>query len=109
MLVNMRAFVLFGIVPDLKLAEKEGFEPSLQETCKPDFESGAFDHSATSPFYRAALEVWQVRQVCHCSFFKAGLFSVALLFLKNHFRCVVALVHARRVAQAVLISVAPPI
>ena len=50
MLVSMRAFVLFGIVPDLKLAEKEGFEPSLQETCKPDFESGACDHSATSPF-----------------------------------------------------------
>ena len=68
------------------MAEKEGFEPSLQETCKPDFESGAFDHSATSPFYRAALEVWQVRQACNCSFFKAGLFSVALLFFKKSFQ-----------------------
>src|SRR5689334_16412029 len=30
------------------LAEREGFEPPLR--CrKPDFESGAFDHSATSP------------------------------------------------------------
>jgi hypothetical protein len=31
------------------LAEKEGFEPSIPETGMPDFESGAFDHSATSP------------------------------------------------------------
>ena len=31
-----------------KLAEKEGFEPSVP--CgTPDFESGTFDHSATSP------------------------------------------------------------
>ena len=58
MRVSMRAFVLFGIVPDLKLAEREGFEPSLQETCKPDFESGAFDHSATSPFLCAAPHLW---------------------------------------------------
>src|SRR5699024_9296228 len=31
------------------LAEREGFEPSIRETRIPDFESGAFDHSATSP------------------------------------------------------------
>ena len=31
------------------LAEQEGFEPSIRETRIPDFESGAFDHSATSP------------------------------------------------------------
>jgi hypothetical protein len=31
------------------LAEREGFEPSIPETGMPDFESGAFDHSATSP------------------------------------------------------------
>jgi hypothetical protein len=31
------------------LAEREGFEPSITETAIPDFESGAFDHSATSP------------------------------------------------------------
>src|SRR4051812_43749131 len=37
-----------------KLAEREGFEPPLR--CrKPDFESGAFDHSATSPDRRAEL------------------------------------------------------
>ena len=31
------------------VAEREGFEPSMRETRIPDFESGAFDHSATSP------------------------------------------------------------
>ncbi len=33
----------------LVLAEQEGFEPSNGETPLPDFESGAFDHSATAP------------------------------------------------------------
>lgn len=32
-----------------KLAEEEGFEPSIRETRMPDFESGAFNHSATPP------------------------------------------------------------
>src|SRR5690348_12008162 len=31
------------------LAERVGFEPTLRQYRKPDFESGAFDHSATSP------------------------------------------------------------
>ena len=31
------------------LAERVGFEPTLPQRSKPDFESGAFDHSATSP------------------------------------------------------------
>ncbi len=31
------------------LAEREGFEPSIRYNRIPDFESGAFDHSATSP------------------------------------------------------------
>ena len=31
------------------LAERVGFEPTLRHNRKPDFESGAFDHSATSP------------------------------------------------------------
>src|SRR5690606_2910924 len=31
------------------LAEREGFEPSIREARIPDFESGAFDHSATFP------------------------------------------------------------
>ena len=31
------------------LAERVGFEPTVRENRTPDFESGAFDHSATSP------------------------------------------------------------
>jgi hypothetical protein len=31
------------------LAERVGFEPTSRETREPDFESGAFDHSAISP------------------------------------------------------------
>ena len=31
------------------MAERVGFEPTLRRNRKPDFESGAFDHSATSP------------------------------------------------------------
>jgi hypothetical protein len=34
---------------DFLLAEREGFEPSSGETPEPDFESGAFDHSAIFP------------------------------------------------------------
>ena len=41
-----RGRLVFGF---LRLAEREGFEPSIRETRIPDFESGAFDHSATSP------------------------------------------------------------
>ena len=32
-----------------KLAERVGFEPTVRENRTPDFESGTFDHSATSP------------------------------------------------------------
>ena len=31
------------------MAEREGFEPSVQTSCTTDFESAAFDHSATFP------------------------------------------------------------
>ena len=31
------------------MAEGEGFEPSIRYNRMPDFESGAFDHSATLP------------------------------------------------------------
>lgn len=31
------------------VAEGEGFEPSIRHNRMPDFESGAFDHSATLP------------------------------------------------------------
>src|SRR5690606_4685938 len=37
-----------------QLAERVGFEPTVPETGTPDFESGAFDHSATFPGSRAA-------------------------------------------------------
>src|SRR4051812_31715414 len=50
------------------LAEKEGFEPSIRYNRIPDFESGAFDHSATSPeFFAVACAVlagqalWRVK------------------------------------------------
>ena len=33
----------------LKWPEREGFEPSIRTSRIPDFESGAFDHSAISP------------------------------------------------------------
>ncbi len=42
----------------LYLAEREGFEPSVRGYRTPDFESGTFDHSATSPgraFYQQLL------------------------------------------------------
>lgn len=35
------------------MAEGEGFEPSIRYNRIPDFESGAFDHSAISPRGRA--------------------------------------------------------
>jgi hypothetical protein len=31
------------------VAERVGFEPTVRYNRTPDFESGAFDHSATSP------------------------------------------------------------
>jgi hypothetical protein len=31
------------------MAERVGFEPTVRENRTPDFESGTFDHSATSP------------------------------------------------------------
>jgi hypothetical protein len=36
------------------LAEREGFEPSIRENRILDFESSAFDHSATFPFWSFA-------------------------------------------------------
>jgi hypothetical protein len=32
-----------------RMAERVGFEPTVREARTPDFESGAFDHSATFP------------------------------------------------------------
>ena len=42
-----------------KMAEREGFEPSIRYNRIPDFESGAFDHSATFPWETMILtELW---------------------------------------------------
>ena len=43
---NKKALVSKGLV--IKLAERVGFEPTVP-CSTPDFESGTFDHSATSP------------------------------------------------------------
>jgi len=40
------------------MAEKEGFEPSIRYNRIPDFESGAFDHSATSPDSVSPVVCW---------------------------------------------------
>jgi hypothetical protein len=49
----------------LFLAERVGFEPTLRHNRKPDFESGAFDHSATSPLFLNARAVWlPARRIC---------------------------------------------
>ncbi len=37
------------------MAEREGFEPSIRTSRIPDFESGAFDHSAISPHSKFAI------------------------------------------------------
>jgi hypothetical protein len=40
---------LFDSDRPLWLAEQVGFEPTVRYNRTPDFESGAFDHSATAP------------------------------------------------------------
>ena len=45
-----------GELRGLGLAEQEGFEPSIRYNRIPDFESGAFDHSAIAPEY--LVEPW---------------------------------------------------
>ena len=40
---------LFNSSRPLDLAEQVGFEPTVRHNRTPDFESGAFDHSATAP------------------------------------------------------------
>ncbi len=37
------------------LAEQEGFEPSIRHNRIPDFESGAFDHSAIAPVFESSI------------------------------------------------------
>src|SRR5690606_6180989 len=43
------------------LAERGGFEPPRRYKRLPDFESGTFNHSATSPVGRAAKVPWRAR------------------------------------------------
>ena len=50
--LTTRVSELAGLV----LAEQEGFEPSIRYNRIPDFESGAFDHSAIAPEY--LVEPW---------------------------------------------------
>lgn len=45
--LKIKAFTMEGL--KLVVAEREGFEPSIRTSRIPDFESGAFDHSAISP------------------------------------------------------------
>ena len=52
------------------LAERVGFEPTVPETGTPDFESGAFDHSATSPEYWCA-GVSKRESLANVRFFRA--------------------------------------
>ena len=44
------------------LAEQEGFEPSIRYNRIPDFESGAFDHSAIAPEYLVEPQILSERQ-----------------------------------------------
>ena len=49
--------------PDL--AERVGFEPTVRENRTPDFESGPFDHSGTSPQFRFFVRPDALRGVVH--------------------------------------------
>ena len=56
------------------MAESEGFEPPLG--CpKPDFESGAFDHSANSPLFSLeyARHLWMKSDAVHRMYHRAPL------------------------------------
>ena len=47
-MANKKATAMGGLIRMIIVAERGGFEPPLP--CgKPDFESGTFNHSATSP------------------------------------------------------------
>ena len=47
-------------MPDC-LAERVGFEPTVRENRTPDFESGPFDHSGTSPLFCFVLDAGVLR------------------------------------------------
>src|SRR5690606_20015692 len=56
----MRVFWFRWTPLDFQLAERVGFEPTVRGYRTPDFESGTFDHSATSPVsdFRAGQARW---------------------------------------------------
>ena len=51
--LKIKAFTMEGLKS--VMAEREGFEPSIRTSRIPDFESGAFDHSAISPHSELAI------------------------------------------------------
>ena len=54
----------FGTFHRVLLAERVGFEPTVRFHRTPDFESGTFDHSATSPRKPAMLADSKVVLLC---------------------------------------------
>ena len=52
-MLKIKAFTMEGLKS--VVAEREGFEPSIRTSRIPDFESGAFDHSAISPHSELAI------------------------------------------------------
>ena len=65
---------------EIRMAERVGFEPTVRENRTPDFESGPFDHSGTSPpmgcafYYLAAFcctgswsKTLEQAPISHCS------------------------------------------
>ena len=55
----MRIFEFYWMLKNTSLAERVGFEPTIRYNRIPDFESGAFDHSATFPRETTILtELW---------------------------------------------------
>lgn len=70
--LNLLIYVNFGS-SFVALAERQGFEPWIRHKRMPDFESGAFDHSAIFPNYKC-------RQASDCSKDQIGL--VACFFSK---------------------------
>ena len=65
------------------LAEGEGFEPSIRETRIPDFESGAFDHSAILPFSagKKFLDYIKIYNQINCLIVMRGIIIIVLVLV----------------------------
>ena len=57
----------------LKMAGREGFEPSVGASPTPNFESGTFNHSATSP-WRGLYESYRLSLKCFGQVFWVAVF-----------------------------------